>query len=158
MSYPSTDLDFSATSSSSHFSSMLGFWWSTFCPSYFLWPEVSVKCGTTKMLSLHSSAASCKARATVQHLVGEKLEVIPHPPNSPDLAPCDLLFFFNVENRPCWQDIFVNARPSKSCEFTTFTDKKKPLQTRFKRVSSVSRVRHWHLCYCSASMIYNYLL
>lgn len=98
---------------------MLDFWWSAFCPSYFLSPEASVKSGTTKMVSLHSSAASCKARATVQHLEGEKLEVIPHPPNSPDLAPCDLLFFFNFENRPCWQDIFVNSRPSKSCEFTT---------------------------------------
>ena len=72
---------------------MLDYWWSTFCPSYFLWPEASVKGGTTTMVSLHSSAASCKARATVQHLEGEKLEVIPHPPNSPDLAPCDLLFF-----------------------------------------------------------------
>ena len=65
-------------------------------------------------------AAPHKARATVHHLEGDKLQVLPHPPYSPDLAPCDFGLFStsktDLAGKKCF---FANSRSCKSGEFTT---------------------------------------
>ena len=48
-------------------------------------------------LLLHDNAAPHKARATIQYLEGEKWQVLPHPPYSPDVTPCDFWLFYTVK-------------------------------------------------------------
>ena len=51
--------------------------------------------GTTRTLLLHVNAAPHKARATIQYLEGEQLQVLPHPSYSPFMS---LLAVFHFEN------------------------------------------------------------
>ena len=43
----------------------------------------------TQNVLLHDNASPHKTRAITQYLEGQKIQVSPHPPYSPDLAPCD---------------------------------------------------------------------
>lgn len=42
---------------------------------------------------LHDNAPAHKARLVTEFLASEKVTVLPHPPYSPDLAPCDFFLF-----------------------------------------------------------------
>ena len=128
----SSDLDFRARSSFSlYFSAMLDLWWSTFCQRRQKWPAATAdrgtvlpkvvaavqeqwpNVGTIRTLLLPDSAAPYKARATIQCLVGEKWQVLSHPPYR-------LLPIFCFENWSCWKEVFANSRLCKSDEFTTW--------------------------------------
>ena len=45
----------------------------------------------------HDNALSHTSILTQQLLVKNKMAVIPHPPYSPDLAPCDFFLFLNMK-------------------------------------------------------------
>lgn len=49
--------------------------------------------GTQKTLLLHDNASAHKAKVTVTYLEEQGVQVLPHPPYSPDLAPCDFWLF-----------------------------------------------------------------
>ena len=52
---------------------------------------------TTRTLLLHDHAAPHKVRATIQCLEGDKLQVVPHPPYTPDVAPFDFWLFSTLK-------------------------------------------------------------
>ena len=135
----SSDLDFRARSGSSqYFSTILDSWESTFCKRRQQWPAATTQeqycqnkvaagqvqrpnLGTTRTLLLHDNAAPRhRARATIQYLEGEKWQVLPHPPYSPDLAPCDFCLFSTLKTGLVGKkSVFANSRPCNSGEFTT---------------------------------------
>ena len=49
---------------------------------------------------LHDNAATRKARTVTEFLDSEKLNVLPHSPFSPDLAPCDYFLFPKLKFHP----------------------------------------------------------
>ena len=49
--------------------------------------------GLRKSLLLHDNASPHKAKVTATYLVDQGLQVLPHLPYSPDLAPCDFWLF-----------------------------------------------------------------
>lgn len=51
------------------------------------------KCGFQNIRLLHDNAPAHKARIVTEYLQQEKVTVLPHPPYSPDLAPCDYFLF-----------------------------------------------------------------
>ncbi|KAI6652995.1 Transposase [Oopsacas minuta] len=51
------------------------------------------KTGTRAMKILNDNAGSHTAKLTINFLAVEGLELLPHPPHSPDLAPCDFWLF-----------------------------------------------------------------
>lgn len=55
--------------------------------------------GTSRTLLLHDNAAPHKSRATTQSLQEQKIQVLPHPAYSPDLAPCDFWLFPILKDR-----------------------------------------------------------
>ena len=57
------------------------------------------KTGTRSLLWHHDNASPHKAAATVAALTENKVKILPHPPYSPDLAPCDFFLFPFVKER-----------------------------------------------------------
>ena len=57
-------------------------------------------------LLLHDNAKPHTARITLQKLRDLNLELLPHPPYSPDLSPTDYYFFQNLDN-------FLHEKKSK---------------------------------------------
>ncbi|GFR84359.1 transposase [Elysia marginata] len=55
--------------------------------------EQQPKHNTSRTLLLHENAGPQKARATTQSLRELRIQVLPHPAYSPDLAPCDFWLF-----------------------------------------------------------------
>ena len=51
------------------------------------------KCGTRGLLWHHDNAPAHPAVRTLDFLEAEGVQLLPHLPYSPDLAPCDLFFF-----------------------------------------------------------------
>ena len=51
------------------------------------------KSGTRRILLHHDNASSHTAALTKSFLKEKKLQLLPHPPYSPDLAPCDYYLF-----------------------------------------------------------------
>ena len=45
----------------------------------------------------HDNAAPHKARIVTEYLHNERVELLPHPPYSPDLAPCDFFLFPRIK-------------------------------------------------------------
>ena len=45
----------------------------------------------------HDNAAPHKAKIVTEYLQKERVEVLPHPPYSPDLAPCDFFLFPRIK-------------------------------------------------------------
>lgn len=45
----------------------------------------------------HDNAAAHKARIVTEYLRNERVELLPHPPYSPDLAPCDFFLFPRIK-------------------------------------------------------------
>ena len=56
---------------------------------------------------LHDNAPAHTSAVVTAFLKKEKVTVLPHPPYSPDLAPCDFFFFPEIESIPCWAEIPV---------------------------------------------------
>ena len=54
------------------------------------------KTGLKYVRLLHDNASAHKARIVTDILESEKVTVLPHPPYSPDLAPCDFFLFPNI--------------------------------------------------------------
>ena len=55
--------------------------------------------GTQNVLLLHDNASPHKTRAITRFLEENKIQVLPHPPYSPDLAPCDFWLFPLLKDR-----------------------------------------------------------
>ena len=55
---------------------------------------------------LHDNAPAHTSAIVTAFLKKEKVIVLPHPPYSPDLAPCDF-FLFALKSIPCWAEIPV---------------------------------------------------
>ena len=55
--------------------------------------------GTQNVLLLHDNASPHKTRAVTRFLEENKIQVLPHPPYSPDLAPCDFWLFPLLKDR-----------------------------------------------------------
>ena len=51
----------------------------------------------SRLLLHHDNAAPHKARLTVQFLEQQGITLLPHPPYSPDLAPCDFWLFPKIK-------------------------------------------------------------
>ena len=51
------------------------------------------KSGLQHVKLLHDNAPAHKASVVVDFFTSEKVNVLPHPPYSPDLAPCDFFLF-----------------------------------------------------------------
>lgn len=45
----------------------------------------------------HNNAAPHKAAIVTEYLQSERIELLPHPPYSPDLAPCDFFLFPRIK-------------------------------------------------------------
>lgn len=56
------------------------------------------KTGLKYVRLLHDNAPAHKARIVTDFLESEKVTVLPHPPYSPDLAPCDYFLFPKLKN------------------------------------------------------------
>lgn len=63
------------------------------------WRKRRPKTGTRSLLWHHDNASPHKAAATVAALTENKVKILPHPPYSPDLAPCDFFLFPFVKER-----------------------------------------------------------
>ncbi|GFR87673.1 transposase [Elysia marginata] len=61
--------------------------------------EQRPKVSTSKTLLLHENAGPTKARATTQSLWELRIQVLPHPAYSPELAPCDFWLFPILKDR-----------------------------------------------------------
>ena len=70
--------------------------------------------GPTRTLLLHDNADPHKTRATILYLDGEKLQVLPHPPYSPDLAPCDCWLFSTLKTGLAGKNFLRIARAVNS--------------------------------------------
>ena len=55
------------------------------------------KTGLKYLHLLHDNAPAHKARIVTKFLESEKMNVLPHPPFSPDLAPCDYFLFSTLK-------------------------------------------------------------
>ena len=55
---------------------------------------------------LHDNASSHKCEVVKSFLTSEKVKVLNHPPYSPDLSPCDFLFYFQGL-RKCFLEISI---------------------------------------------------
>ena len=54
--------------------------------------------GTIRDVMLHhDNAAPHTAKVVTKYLCQEKVNVLPHPPYSPDLAPCDIFLFPKIK-------------------------------------------------------------
>ena len=73
--------------------------------------------GTRQTLLLHDNASAHKAKVTVTYLQQQGISTLPHPPYSPDLAPCDLLVVPKTEGETRGHQISEGAGPRKSCEY-----------------------------------------
>ena len=56
------------------------------------------KCGTRGLLWHHDNAPVHTAVRTLDFLEAEVVQLLPHPPYSPDLAPCDFFLFPKVKS------------------------------------------------------------
>ena len=56
---------------------------------------------------LHDNAPAHTSAIVTAFLKKEKVTVLPHPPYSPDLAPCDFFLIPKFESIPCWAEIPV---------------------------------------------------
>ncbi|GFS10334.1 transposase [Elysia marginata] len=61
--------------------------------------EQRARVSTSKTLLLHDNAGPHKARATTQSLRELRIQVLPHPAYSPELAPCDFWLFPTLKDR-----------------------------------------------------------
>ena len=59
--------------------------------------EQRPKCGTRGLLWHHDNASAHTAVRTLDFLEAEGVQLLPHPPYSPDLAPCDFFLFPKVK-------------------------------------------------------------
>jgi histone-lysine N-methyltransferase SETMAR len=57
------------------------------------------KTGVRGILLHHDNASSHTAAKTLDYLMDEGVQLLPHPPYSPDLAPCDFFVFPRVKDR-----------------------------------------------------------
>ena len=55
--------------------------------------------GVQDVLSHHDNASPHKAKIVKDYLEEQELQVLPHPPYSPDLAPCDIWLFPTLKKR-----------------------------------------------------------
>ena len=55
--------------------------------------------GTARVLLLHDNASSHKTKMVSAYLDQEKIKQLPHPPYSPDLAPCDFWLFPKIKKQ-----------------------------------------------------------
>ena len=63
------------------------------------WRKRRPKTGTRGLFWHHDNATPHKATATVAALTENNVRILPHPPYSPDLAPCDFFLFPYVKER-----------------------------------------------------------
>ncbi|GFS00551.1 transposase [Elysia marginata] len=61
--------------------------------------EQRPKVSTSRTLLLHDNAGPHKTNATTQSLRELGIQVLPHPVDSPDLAPCDFWLFPILKDR-----------------------------------------------------------
>ena len=54
---------------------------------------------TGKIHLLHDNSSSHKTQLVLDYLAENRIKVLPHPPYSPDLAPCDFWLFPLLTNR-----------------------------------------------------------
>ncbi len=57
-------------------------------------------------ISHRNNARPHTAKTTLEDLTAKKIKVLPHPPCSPDLAPCGYLFFSKIEGTVEKPDVF----------------------------------------------------
>ena len=57
------------------------------------WGQQHPRTGTRGLKLHHDNASAHKAHVTLEFLEREKVKSLPHPPYSPDLAPCDFFLF-----------------------------------------------------------------
>ena len=73
-------------------------WYTTICL-----PEVVSEIRKTnrrrRIILHHDNASSHTAAKTIDYLKAQKVELMSHPPYSPDLAPCDYFLFPHVKNK-----------------------------------------------------------
>lgn len=55
--------------------------------------------GVKDVLLLHDNASPHKSKVVKKYLEDQQLQVLPHPPYSPDLAPCDFWLFPTLKDR-----------------------------------------------------------
>jgi hypothetical protein len=81
---------------------------------------------------------------THQFLAKNKIGVIPHPPYSPDLAPCDFFLFpkLKLKLKGCWFDTIEEIQAELQRVLDTLTEK--DFQEPFKKWR-----RRWDRCLCA---------
>lgn len=73
-------------------------WYTTIClPKVF--EELRVTSRKRKIVLHHDNASSHTSALTRAYLENEKIDLMDHPPYSPDLAPCDFYLFPNVKKK-----------------------------------------------------------
>lgn len=70
-------------------------WYTTVCVPQVLqkWQEKRPRTGTRGLLWHHDNASAHTAARTVDMMAQNSIQLLPHPPYSPDLAPCDFFLF-----------------------------------------------------------------
>ena len=66
------------------------------------------KTGLKGIKLLHDNAPCHRASVVTDFLKEEKVKILPHPPSSPDLAPCDFFLFPRLKNLG---DVMVQDMP-----------------------------------------------
>ena len=76
-------------------------WYCTVCIPQVLenWSRRRPKTGTRGLLWHHDNASAHTAARTQDFLQERSIRLLPHPPYSPDLAPCDFFLFPNVKDK-----------------------------------------------------------
>jgi len=70
----------------------------TILPSVFSnWKVIMNKKTVRTLMTHHDNASSHKAKIVTEFLEENKVTVLPHPPYSPDLAPCDFFLFPKIK-------------------------------------------------------------
>ena len=62
------------------------------------WMTLHPRSKTSNLFWHHYNAISHKAIATLDSFAEDSIQTLPHPPYSPDLAPCDFFVFPEVKN------------------------------------------------------------
>ncbi|XP_052753346.1 histone-lysine N-methyltransferase SETMAR-like [Galleria mellonella] len=73
-------------------------WYSNNCLPRVL-EKVREKRTRSRILLHHDNASSHTARQTIDYLVTSDVELLGHPPYSPDLAPCDIYLFRKIKEK-----------------------------------------------------------
>lgn len=76
-------------------------WYTDVCMPQVLdaWTKKRPRSGTRRLLWHHDNASAHTAAQTLEFLRENQVQLLPHPPYSPDLAPCDYFLFPKIKDK-----------------------------------------------------------